>query len=72
MILCRDKNRLIAEYVLHDIHKPIGVAGWKTRLVESLPQNLRGSLPTIEELEAELSRNPAPTKPPKRRRCTDA
>ena len=72
LILCRDKNRLIAEYALRDIHKPIGVSGWETRLVESLPKNLRGSLPTIEELEAELSREPAPLKPPKRRRRTDA
>ena len=72
LILCRDKNRLIAEYALRDIHKPIGVAGWETKLVESLPKNLRGSLPTIEELEAELSREPAPLKPPKRRRRTDA
>ena len=72
LILCRDKNRLIAEYALRDIHKPIGVAGWETKLVESLPKNLRGSLPTIEELEAELSREPAPMKPPKRRKRTDA
>ncbi len=72
LILCRDKNRLIAEYALRDIHKPIGVAGWETKLVESLPKNLRGSLPTIEELEAELSREPAPVQPPKRRRRTDA
>ncbi|MCY2994629.1 MAG: DUF1016 N-terminal domain-containing protein [Planctomycetota bacterium] len=63
---------LIAEYALRDIHKPIGVAGWETKLVESLPKNLRGSLPTIEELEAELSREPAPVQPPKRRRRTDA
>ena len=72
LILCRDKNRLIAEYALRDIHKPIGVAGWETKLVESLPKNLRGSLPTIEELEAELSREPVPVKRPKRRRRTDA
>jgi len=72
LILCRDKNRLIAEYALRDIHKPIGVAGWETKLVETLPKNLRGSLPTIEELEAELSREPTPMKPPKRRRRTDA
>ena len=70
--LCRDKNRLVAEYALRDNHKPIGVAGWETKLVESLPKNLRGSLPTIEELEAELSREPAPVQPPKRRRRTDA
>ena len=72
LILCRDKNRLIAEYALRDIHKPIGVAGWETKLVESLPKNLRGSLPTIEELEAELSREHAPVQPPKRRKRSDA
>jgi hypothetical protein len=52
LILCRTKNRIIAEYALHDVRKPIGVADWK--LVETLPKNLRGSLPSIEELEAEL------------------
>ena len=62
LILCRDKNRLVAEYALRDTHKPIGVAGWKTKLVESLPKNLRGCLPTIEELEAELSAASQPTK----------
>lgn len=71
LILCRDKNRLIAEYALRDIHKPIGVAGWETKLVESLPKNLCGSLSTIEELEAALSREPAPVKPPKRWRRGD-
>jgi len=52
LILCRTKNRIIAEYALRDVRKPIGVADWK--LVETLPKNLRGSLPSIEELEAEL------------------
>jgi hypothetical protein len=36
------------------VHKPIGVAEWETRLVASLPAELRGSLPTVEELEREL------------------
>ena len=36
--------------------KPIGVAKWETRLVESLPEDLKGSLPTVEEIEAELAR----------------
>jgi Uncharacterized conserved protein len=35
--------------------KPIGVAEWETRLVESLPEELKGSLPTVEEIEAELA-----------------
>ncbi len=36
------------------MHKPIGVAAWETRLVETLPEELKGSLPTVKELEAEL------------------
>lgn len=56
LILCRTQDRFIAEYALRDIHKPIGVAEWQTRLVQSLPEDLRGSLPTIAELEAELAK----------------
>jgi len=35
--------------------KPIGVAHWEAKLVEALPEDLKGSLPTVEELEAELA-----------------
>ena len=55
LILCRDKNRMVAEYALRGIAKPMGVAEWQTQLVESLPEELRGSLPTVDEIEAELS-----------------
>jgi hypothetical protein len=34
--------------------KPIGVAEWETQIVEKLPEELKGSLPTAEEIEAEL------------------
>ncbi len=55
LLLCKDaQNKLKIEYALRDVKKPIGVAEWQTRLVESLPKKLRGSLPTIEELEREL------------------
>ena len=56
LLLCKGKNRLVVEYALRGFQKPIGVAGWKTRLVESLPSELKGSLPTVEEIEAELMR----------------
>jgi hypothetical protein len=36
--------------------KPIGVAEWKTKLTRSLPKKMKGSLPTIEEIEAELGK----------------
>ncbi|MCX6841634.1 MAG: PDDEXK nuclease domain-containing protein [candidate division WOR-3 bacterium] len=60
LILCRARNRVTAEYALRDVHKPIGVAGWETRLVESLPKRLKGQLPTVAEIEAELLRVPKP------------
>ena len=46
-----------AEYALRGFNKPIGVAGWETEMVERLPEALRGSLPTVEEIEAELAQN---------------
>jgi len=56
LLLCHSKDRIVVEYALRDLKKPIGVAGWETKIVEKLPENLKGSLPTVEELEAELSR----------------
>ena len=55
LLLCRDKNRITVEYALRNMAKPIGVAQWRTRLVESLPKNLKGALPSVEDLEKELS-----------------
>ncbi|MBI1325404.1 DUF1016 family protein [bacterium] len=54
LILCKTRDRITADYALRDIAKPIGVAEWQTKLVQSLPETLRGSLPSIEEIEAEL------------------
>ena len=56
LLLCRSKDKIVVEYALRDLKKPIGVAGWETKIVETLPEDLKGSLPTVEELEAELSR----------------
>jgi hypothetical protein len=53
-LLCKTKNRLVAEYALSGISKPIGVAEYQ--LVHALPEPLDTNLPSIEELEAELSR----------------
>lgn len=55
LLLCKSKNRIVVEYALRDLHKPIGVAEWQTRLVRSLPKELKPSLPSIQELEKELS-----------------
>jgi predicted nuclease of restriction endonuclease-like (RecB) superfamily len=55
LLLCRSKDKIVVEYALRDLKKPIGVAGWETKLVDKLPKALKGSLPTVEEIEAELS-----------------
>jgi predicted nuclease of restriction endonuclease-like (RecB) superfamily len=57
LILCRSKNRVIAEYALRDLSKPIGVSGYVTRLVGSLPKALKGAIPSVAELEKELTRD---------------
>ena len=54
LLLCKGKDRMVVEYALRDLAKPLGVADWETRLVEVLPDDLKGTLPTIEEIEAEL------------------
>lgn len=52
LLLCKTKNRVVAEYALRDNHKPIGVAEYQ--LIESLPAELQTSLPSIEQIEREL------------------
>ena len=66
LLLCRKKNKLVAEYALRGLDQSIAVAAWQTQLTESLPEALRGSLPTIEEIEAELADETPPVKPSKK------
>ena len=56
LLLCRERNQVTVEYALRDFRKPIGVAQWQTKLVESLPKKLKGNLPTVEQIEAELEK----------------
>ena len=56
LLLCRSKNELVVEYALRNFNRPVGVAEWETKIVEKLPTDLEGSLPTIEQIEAELAR----------------
>jgi predicted nuclease of restriction endonuclease-like (RecB) superfamily len=53
LLLCKSKNTVVAEYALRDNNKPIGVAEYQ--LVQSLPERLQTNLPSIEEIEAELT-----------------
>jgi len=62
LLLCKERDRLIVEYALRDVKKPIGIAEWRTRLVESLPKKLQSSLPTVKQIEAELAEGLQPIK----------
>lgn len=53
-----DQGPHSAEYTLRDIHKPIGISAYE--LTRALPENLKSSLPTVEEIEAELAREKIP------------
>jgi predicted nuclease of restriction endonuclease-like (RecB) superfamily len=53
LILCKSKNRIVAEYALRNTATPMGIAEFS--LLENLPEQLKGTLPTIEEIEAELT-----------------
>lgn len=52
LLLCKSKNKVVAEYALRDINKPMGVAEYQ--LLEALPENLQTSLPSIEDIEKAL------------------
>ena len=56
LLLVREKNRVMVEYALGGNTKPISVAEWDTRLTHALPEELQASLPTIEQIEAELAK----------------
>lgn len=52
MLLCRDKNKIETEFALRDMNKPMGVSEFT--LTEILPDELKGSLPTVEEIEEDM------------------
>jgi len=54
LILCKTRSKIVAEYALRNLATPVGVARYSTQLVESLPAELHGALPSPKEIEAEL------------------
>jgi hypothetical protein len=73
LILCKDRNRVVAEYALRGMKKPIGISEYE--LTRALPKELQSSLPTIEQIETELAAEteeakeakPQKKRPPKKR-----
>ena len=55
MILCKSRNKVVAEYAVRDLQKPVGIAEY--RVTSSLPQELQSGLPSVEELERRLKAN---------------
>jgi predicted nuclease of restriction endonuclease-like (RecB) superfamily len=59
LLLCKSKNKIVAEYALGDKSQPMGIAEYK--LLESLPPELQSNLPSIEQIERELAGSDTPT-----------
>lgn len=53
ILLCRSRDKVLAEYALQDINKPIGISEYE--LTKAIPENLKTNLPTTQEIEDELS-----------------
>lgn len=72
ILLCKTKSKVKVEYALRNCKSPISVASYEIKILKTLPKSLKSKLPTVEEIEAELSIDQAvkmqsPTKPAKRR-----
>ena len=52
ILLCKEKDKLTAEYALKDINKPIGISEYE--LIKAIPEDLKSNLPTVEEIENEM------------------
>ena len=52
ILICKSKSDIVVEYSLKDLNRPIGVSEYQ--ITQNLPEQLRSSLPSIEQIEAEL------------------
>jgi hypothetical protein len=55
LILCKTRDKVIAEYALRHVARPAGVARYETKLTETLPSKLAKQLPSIKQIEVQLS-----------------
>jgi len=68
MILCKTKDNMFVEYVLRNFNRPIGVTKFEVNLVQKLPKELKSSLPTVKEIEAELEQDIQNTESPDKKK----
>jgi len=55
LLLVKEKDRVVAEYTLSGINNPIGISNWEKDIIKALPENLKSTLPSIEEIENEFA-----------------
>ena len=55
LLLCKNKNNLVAEYALKDMSKPIGISEYK--ITNNLPEELEKQLPSVEDIQSRITRN---------------
>lgn len=60
LLICQDKNGVIAEYALRDLTKPIGISQYQ--LIDAIPKNLKSSLPSIQIIKQEIGQRKRSTK----------
>ena len=53
ILLCKTPNKVMVEYALENVRSPLGVSEYQ--IMNSIPENFKGNLPSIEELEQELN-----------------
>ena len=54
LLLVKEKDKVVVEYSLSGFNNPIGVSNWENEIMKAIPENIKSSLPTIEEIEKEF------------------
>lgn len=57
LLLCKTKKKITAEYALRNMNRPIGIAEYKTKIINELSKDMKSKLPTIAEIESELKKS---------------
>jgi hypothetical protein len=70
ILLCKSRNKIKAEYAFRHINRPMGVVEYEAMLTKALPKELKSTLPTIKEIEAELEQDIQNIESPDKRKKT--
>ena len=53
LLICKDMDKVEAQYALESTSQPLGISSYE--LSKLIPEEFKGSMPTIEEIEAEIT-----------------